>query len=76
MNTKPFNYYSYRELRERLDAPDCEQTDIDTLGAWFDEFYMSEWDGEYYDADGLRLFPVYQYDEARDQYDLVHFEAR
>lgn len=76
MNTHDFNRYSYYELRAKATAPDAEQIDIDTLGEWF-AFYGSDyWNGEYYDADGLRLFPVVVWNENTEQGEIERYEFR
>lgn len=76
LNTKDFNRYSYAEFRARVEQPDAEQIDIDTLGAWFDEFGTEYWNGEYFDADGLRVFPVVEWDEENDIGNIVQYEIR
>lgn len=76
MNTNPYNRCSYAELRAAATAPGAAQIDIDTLGAWLADYDPSSWNGEYYDADGLRLFPVYDWDEELDQGELTGYEIR
>lgn len=77
MNTRTFSRYSYSELRTAATSDDAQQIDIDTLGAWFDAYGQSYWNGEYYDADdGLRLFPIIKWDDDLDQGETVGFEFR
>lgn len=41
----------------------------------FEQYGDQFWNGEYYDADGLRLFPVYvEVDE--DQFEITGYEVR
>lgn len=75
MATKPYNRYSYEDLRAAATAEDAQQIDIDTLGAWFHDYGGVYWNGEYYDADnGLRLRPVFEWDDELDQGHVVHYE--
>lgn len=65
--------YNYAELRAKAVAPGATQADINTLGEWFFQF-GSDWNGEYYDADGgKRLYPIYkQIDE--DDFETIGYE--
>lgn len=68
------NRYSYSELLEAVEANETPDN-VDALGAWFEQYGDRYWNGEYYDADGLRLFPVYvEADE--DQFEIVGYEVR
>lgn len=67
------NRYSYQELRAAVEA-DASEANVNTLGEWFEAYGNIYWNGEYYDADGLRLFPVYSGYE--DQASIVGWEAR
>lgn len=71
MKTNDFNRYSYTELAAAAKAPDAQQIDIDTLGAWFEQYGTTYWNGEYYDADGDRLIPVYEADG--DDFEIVGY---
>jgi hypothetical protein len=71
------SYYEYEELRAAAAAPGANQADIDALGEWFNQHGSMYWNGEYYDADdGLRLYPVYKWDEELDQGELLRYEIR
>lgn len=76
MNTKNFNRYSYQGLREAATAPGAEQIDIDTLGAWFNAYGYDYWNGECYDADGIQLYPVVEWDDDLDQGETTGYEIR
>ena len=68
------NRYSYSELLEAVKA-NATPDNVDALGAWFEQYGDRYWNGEYYDADGLRLFPVYvEVDE--DQFEITGYEVR
>lgn len=74
MKTNIVDRYSYAELLAAATKPDAAQIDIDTLGAWFSAYGEAYWNGEYYDADGCRIRPVYDWDEETDQGDVVAYE--
>ena len=77
MKTKTYHRYSYADLRAAATGADAQQIDIDTLGAWFESFGETLWNGEYYDAgDDLRLFPIMEWDEDRDQGEVIRYEFR
>lgn len=68
------NRYSYSELLEAVKANETPDN-VNALGEWFEQYGDQFWNGEYYDADGLRLFPVYvEADE--DQFEIVGYEVR
>lgn len=68
------NRYSYSELLEAVKANETPDN-VNALGEWFERYGDQFWNGEYYDADGLRLFPVYvEADE--DQFEIVGYEVR
>ena len=69
------NYYAYEELREKATANDATQKDINALGEWFEAHGSMYWNGEYYDADGLRLFPINE-EVAEDEWEVVGYEFR
>lgn len=76
MKTNSFNYYSYDELRAKALSADAEQIDIDTLGEWFEEYGRDSWNGEYYDADGYMVFPVYSEPDEFDDVTIIGYELR
>ena len=73
---KDINYYSYQELQEAAIAPEAAQEDVDALGEWFSRFGERYWNGECYDADGVTAWPIVEWDEERDQGDVVGYELR
>ena len=64
--------YAYADLRYAADCPDRDvlSAAINMLGEWFTEYNMDEWNGEYFEADGLRIYPVYSGEE------IVGYEER
>lgn len=83
MKTNDFGYYDFAELIEKATGLDAQQIDIDTLGAWFDQYGRDYWNGECYDASkadeptGTRsLYPIYDWDEELDQGTIVGYELR
>lgn len=68
------NRYSYSELLEAVEANETPDN-VDALGAWFEQYGDRYWNGEYYDADGLRLFPVYV-EVSEDQFEITGYEVR
>lgn len=70
---KYISAYNYEELRAAALAPNATQDDIDALGEWFSRYGSTYWNGEYYDADGVCVRPVYKkIDE--DDYELTGYE--
>lgn len=45
------------------------------LGEWFNAYGDRCWNGEYYDADGMRLYPVYRWDDELDQGEIIGWEV-
>lgn len=70
------NYYDYKDLLAAATADGATQADIDALGEWFEAHGDRYWNGEYYDADGLRLYPVYTWDAELDQGTITGYEFR
>ena len=67
-------YYDYEELRKAAGSGKSE--DINRLGEWFSLFGARYWNGEYYDADGLEIYPVYQeIDETGDSFEVVGYST-
>lgn len=64
--------YDYNELREKAESG--KQEDINNLGKWLEMYGDKYWNGEYYDADGLRIYPEYTEVEP-DVYDLTGWRA-
>lgn len=51
-------YYKYNELRKAaIENPTLEN--MDALGEWFEKYGQMYWNGEYYDADGYKIYPDY-----------------
>ena len=80
MNTKPYNRYSFEKLLSAATASGAEQIDIDTLGAWCEDYGESLWNGEYYDVSGdgepsgsRRLFRVIAWDAETEQGETVGY---
>lgn len=68
------NRYSYSELFEAVKANETPDN-VNALGEWFEQYGDRYWNGEFFDADGLRLFPVYvEVDE--DQFEITGYEVR
>lgn len=68
------NRYSYSELLEAVKSNETPDN-VYALGAWFEQYGDQFWNGEYYDADGLRLFPVYV-EVSEDQFEITGYEVR
>ena len=66
------NRYAYTELRAAAIAePNAEN--LAALGEWFDNYGMDSWNGEYYDADGYQLRPIYE-EVAEDEFERIGWE--
>ena len=61
---------TYKRLRKAAESGNRE--DINALGRWFERVGAQCWNGEYYDADGMELYPVYAFRSA-DQLDIVGY---
>ena len=56
-------YYTYDELRAAAMSDTATAEDRIRLYNWFEREDIAGWNGEYYDLDdGLRLYPVYEYE--------------
>lgn len=76
MKTKDFNRYSYTELKNKATAANATQEDIDTLGAWFEEYGTEYWNGECFAIDATRsLFPIYDI-HSEDEIEIAHYQIR
>ena len=69
-------YYDYKELRAAATAPSATAEDLRELGRWFEQHGMDYWNGECWDADGLRLYPIVKWDEELDQGETIGYEFR
>lgn len=69
-------YYDYDELRAAATAPGATAEDLRELGRWFEQYGMDYWNGECWDADGLRLFPIIEWDAALEQGETTGYEFR
>ena len=68
------NYYAYEDLKAAVIA-DSSEENVNALGEWFGRYGNDYWNGEYYDADDFRLYPVYaEIDE--DEFELTGYEIR
>ena len=65
--------YNYEELKNAALSPDATGDDIFALGAGFEQYGYGFWNGEYYDVEGERLFPIWQWDEEADQGVIVGY---
>lgn len=70
MNT----YYDYDDLKKAYEA-NPTQENLNALGEWFEENGQTYWNGEYFDADSIRIYPVYK-EISEDEFELVGYEAR
>lgn len=72
MNTN--TYYDYSDLKKAYEA-NPTQENLKTLGEWFRENGQTYWNGEYFDADNIQIYPVYK-EIAEDEFELAGYEAR
>ena len=49
------------------------QENIDNLGDWFHQYGDCYWNGEFYNADDLELWPVEDYDYELDQGEIIGY---
>ena len=71
---KNMNRYSYSDLLEAVKKNETAEN-VNALGEWFEQYGDQFWNGEYYDADGLRLFPVYVA-ISEEQFEITGYEVR
>ena len=65
------NRYSYAELRAAVEA-DANEENVNALGEWFESYGTEYWNGEYFDADGIKIYPIVSEDE---DYELLGYRA-
>ena len=70
------NRYAYEELRTAAIRPGATQEEINTLGEWFEQYGLEYWNGEYFDADGYRVYRIERHDPERDIYDIIGYEIQ
>ena len=68
------NYYAYEDLKAAVIA-DASEENVNALGEWFSSYGNDYWNGEYYDADDFRLYPVYT-EVNEDELELTDYEIR
>ena len=73
LSPRTISPYAYADLLERATAPEATKEDVNALGHWFQYYGMIYWNGECFDADGHRVFPVYDEIEP-DVFDIDHYE--
>lgn len=66
------NRYQYAELRAAAIAEPTSEN-LAALGEWFESYGMDNWNGEYYDADGYQLRPIYKEIE-EDIFEVTGYE--
>lgn len=71
-----FNRYEYENIRNAAIAAGATQEDITALGEWFELYGMEHWNGEYFDADGYKVYRIEEYDEDNDVYSIVGYEIQ
>lgn len=66
------NRYDYKELREKAITGTAD--DVNELGEWFQHYGMSCWNGEYFDADGYKVTPIYGKEDEAGCFPLLGYE--
>lgn len=64
--------YDYKELRAKAESG--SQEDINNLGRWFEDYGGRYWNGEFWDADGLKVYPIYK-DAANGNFGVKGYRA-
>lgn len=67
--------YDYSDLRAKATATGATQSDIDNLGAWFERYGSTYWNGEHYDADGIEVHPKHK-QITDDEFEITGYEIR
>lgn len=68
--------YNYNKIKEKATRANAKQPDIDALGVWFSLYGDTYWNGEYYDAEEYRVFPIFKWDEENDIGLIVGYEIK
>ena len=69
-------YTDYDLLRRRVIANPTSIRNMTDLALWFELFGIDFWNGEYWDADGYSLRPIFEYDPITDQQNTIGYEWR
>lgn len=69
------NRYNYEELRNAA-VKNPTADNLNALGEWFQNYGMTFWNGEYFDADGYRLYPVHTDPDEYGDVQIVGYEFR
>ena len=69
------NRYSYKELLNAAIASNGAEKDCKALAEWFQEYGATYWNGEYFDADGHELRPIYE-ETGDGEVEIVSWELR
>lgn len=67
-------YYDYQELLSK--AMKGNQSDVNALGNWFEQYGQGFWNGEYYKIDSnSNLYPIYKQID-KDNAEIIGYEIR
>lgn len=66
--------YSYQELKAKAIARNARQADVNALGDWLQEYGIDCWNGEYFNVEGRRLYPIYE--ETSDEFEITGYEFK
>ena len=64
--------YDYEDLEKRATAPGAAQLDINNLGRWYELYGDSFWNGEFYNHNGKKLYPIYK-QIASDEWEIIGY---
>lgn len=74
MNSFETTRYDYNRLKAAVEG-NPTQANIDALGEWFSNWGIDYFNGEYYDAENFRIYPVFEEVE-EDEFELKGYEIR
>lgn len=65
--------YDYQELREKaINNPTFEN--LEALADWLSNYDINSWNGEFWDIDGLRLYPIFGDEDENGCFPIVNYE--
>lgn len=65
--------YDYQELREKaINNPTFEN--LEDLADWLSNYDINSWNGEFWDIDGLRLYPIFGDEDENGCFPIVNYE--
>lgn len=69
--------YEYPELKKKVEADPKNQKLLQRMTNWFWAYDSFGWNGEYYDCEDFRIYPVYRFfDDEDKEPEFIKWELR